>query len=87
MSSLEEYVAKEQSRKIAEHVDFGIISMLLVDSCSWTRVYLDSDVYDFNTGEIMSWANANCAGRFMNFAEDFIFENANDAVMFKLKWS
>lgn len=87
MNELEEYVANEQSRKIAEHMDFGVISMLLVDSCGWTRVELEDMTYDFNTGEIITWANSNCAGRFMNFAEDFIFENKEDAVMFKLKWS
>jgi hypothetical protein len=87
MSELEEYVRNEQCRKIADHMDFGVISMLLVDSCGWTRVYLHFTDYDPNTAEIMSWANSNCAGRFMHHAEDFIFENANDALMFKLKWS
>lgn len=84
---LEEELTYKMSRELAEHIDFDIMSSLLVDSCNWTRVYLDYMNYDPNTGEIMSWANANCAGRFMNFAEDFIFENANDALMFKLKWS
>lgn len=87
MTEFEEYVLNEQVRKIADHMDFGVISQLLVDSCGWTRVFLDHMYYDFNTGEIMSWANANCKGRFMNLAEDFIFENANDSLMFKLKWS
>ncbi len=84
---LEEKLMTKMSRELAKHMDFDIMSSLLVDSCGWTRVFLDYMVYDPNTGEIMSWANANCAGRFMNFAEDFIFENANDALMFKLKWS
>ena len=87
MSELEEYVLNEQCRKIADHMDFGVMSMLLVDSCAWTRVYLDHMDYDFATGEITAWANANCQGRFMHLAEDFIFENANDALIFKLKWS
>ncbi len=87
MSELEEYVLNEQCRKIADHMDFGVISMLLVDSCDWTRVELEHMNYDSNTGEIITWANSNCAGRFMNLAEDFIFENAKDALMFKLKWS
>lgn len=87
MTEFEEQVLKEQVRKIAVHMDFGVISQLLVDSCRWTRVHLNDYDYDYATGEIMSWANENCRGRFMNLAEDFIFENANDALMFKLKWS
>lgn len=87
MTEFEEYVLNEQVRKISDHMDFGVISQLLVDSCGWTRVFLDHIDYDFDTREIMSWANTNCKGRFMNLAEDFIFENANDALMFKLKWS
>ena len=87
MTEFEEYVLNEQVRKIADHMDFGVMSQLLVDSCAWTRVFLDHMQYDFNTEEIMSWANTNCQGRFMNLAEDFIFENANDALVFKLKWT
>lgn len=87
MSEFQEYVLKEQVRKIADHMDFSVMSSLLVDSCAWTRVYLDHMNYDFATGEILDWANKNCQGRFMHLAEDFIFENANDALVFKLKWS
>ena len=87
MTEFEEYVLNEQVRKIADHMDFGVMSSLLVESCGWTRVYLNDYVYDYATGEITEWANTNCAGRFMHLAEDFIFENAHDALMFKLKWS
>jgi len=87
MNDLKEYVANEQCRKIADHMDFDVMSNLLVDSCGWTRVFLDYMVYDTKTAEILAWTNANCAGRFMQLAEDFIFENANDALIFKLRWS
>lgn len=87
MTEFEEQILNDQVRKIADHMDFGVMSSLLVDSCGWTRVYLNDYIYDYATGEITNWANANCVGRFMHLAEDFIFENANDALMFKLKWS
>lgn len=86
MSELEEYVLNEQCRKIADHMDFGVISMLLVDSCGWTRVELEA-LFPAPKLEILAWANANCVKRFMNSGKEFIFENKHDALMFKLKWS
>lgn len=87
MSELEKYVLNEQVRKIADHIDFGVISMLLIDSCDWTRVELDDMTYDLNSGEIIDWANVTCGKRFMHYDKNFIFENGKDALMFKLKWS
>ena len=82
MTEFEEYVLNEQVRKIADHMDFGVMSMLLIDSCGWTKVELDTLFLD-----PLSWANNNCQGRFMNNDNIFVFENANDAVIFKLKWA
>ena len=87
MNELEEYVLKEQVRKIADHMDFGVISMLLVDSCAWTKVDLEHWMPDTTEEEVLAWANANCSRRFMHYSNNFIFENANDALMFKLRWS
>jgi hypothetical protein len=86
MSELEEYVLNEQVRKIADHMDFGVISMLLIDSCGWTRVELEA-LFPAPKVEILEWTNANCVGRFMNSGKEFIFEDKHDALMFKLKWS
>jgi len=87
MSELKEYVLNEQARKIADHMDFGVISMLLVDSCDWTKVELEHWIPEATEEEILAWANANCSHRFMNHTKDFIFEDKHDALMFKLKWS
>jgi hypothetical protein len=86
MSELEEYVLDEQCRKIADHMDFGVMSSLLIDACGWTKVELEA-LFPAPKVEILAWANANCAKRFMNSGKEFIFENANDALIFKLKWS
>lgn len=86
MNELEEQVLQDQVRKISDHVDFGVISMLLVDSCSWTKVELDA-LFPAPKLEILEWTNTNCSKRFMNSGKDFIFEDKHDALMFKLKWS
>lgn len=87
MSKLEEYVLNEQVRQIADHMDFGVMSMLLVDSCAWTKVDLEPWMPDTTEEEILAWANNNSAHRFMHNQHNFIFEDAKDALMFKLKWS
>lgn len=87
MSELEEYVLNEQVRKIADHMDFGVISMLLVDSCAWTKVDLEPWIPNATEEEILAWSNTNCKHRFMHLQHNFIFEDKHDALMFKLKWS
>ena len=86
MSELEEQVLQDQCRKIAEHMDFGVISSLLIDACGWTKVELEA-LFPAPKLEILEWINTNCAKRFMNSGKEFIFENKHDALMFKLKWS
>jgi hypothetical protein len=86
MTEFEEQVLNDQVRKIADHMDFGVISMLLVDSCGWTKVELEA-LLPAPKLEILEWTNTNCAKRFMNSGKEFIFEDKHDALVFKLKWS
>jgi hypothetical protein len=67
-------------------MDFSIISSLLIDACGWTKIELEA-LFPAPKVEILDWTNDNCHGRFMNSGKEFIFENANDALIFKLKWS
>ena len=87
MSELEEYVLSEQIRKISDHMDFGVMSMLLIDSCGWTKVDLEPWIPNVTEEEILAWSNATCAHRFMHNQHHFVFEDKQDALMFKLKWS
>ena len=87
MTELEEQVLQDQVRKIADHMDFGVISMLLVDSCAWTKVELEHWMPDATEEEVLAWANNNCNHRFMHYSNNFIFEDAHDALVFKLTWS
>ena len=86
MTELEEQVLNEQIRKISDHVDFGVMSMLLVDSCGWTRIDLEPWIPNTTEEEILTWTNNNSAHRFMHQQHNFIFEDKHDALMFKLKW-
>ena len=86
MTELEEQVLNEQVRKIAEHMDFGVISSLLIDACGWTKVELEA-LFPAPKLEILAWTNTNCSKRFMNSGKEFIFEDKHDALIFKLKWS
>lgn len=88
MTNLEEYVLNEQLRKISDRVDFGVMSMLLVDSCGWTSVELNKVTFVLDAIQIVNWTNKICGKRkFMHYGEKFVFADAEDALMFELKWS
>jgi hypothetical protein len=86
MTEFEEQVLQDQCRKIADHIDFGVMSSLLIDSCGWTKVELE-ELFPAPKLEILAWTNTNCTKHFMHSGKDFIFEDKHDALVFKLKWS
>jgi len=88
MTELEKQIIDAHLDEISNRIDFDVMSSLLVDSCGWTKVDLDKIRYVLNVKKIISWANKNCGKKkYMSFSEKFVFENAEDALIFKLMWS
>jgi hypothetical protein len=48
----------------------------------WTRVIIDATMED-----IGGWMQANIRGDWIAFHDRWLFEDANDAVLFTLRWS
>ena len=81
---IEEAVARA-SKRLADEIDFQIISDMLVAS-GWEKVVLKpmshekSDAIDF-------WTSTNCNYDFKNMGLVWIFKDRSDAVNFVLRWA
>jgi len=53
----------------------------------WTEVILESMRGNNRANNMKSWCNDNCIKRYQNWGRIFIFENKDDAILFKLSWS
>lgn len=78
MSDLEDLIASDLSKQMAETMDF----MFLADLLGWKQV----DMFYHAMGEVDQWLEKNCKLRYRRLAYHFMFEDESDANWFKLRW-
>jgi hypothetical protein len=57
----------------------------LLDTGEWIAVYLPTQDYKYK--DMMIWLDTYCEKRVRFLAAAFVFEDAQDAIIFKLRWS
>lgn len=82
---LVEEAAKNCAKQIQEEIDWHIITDMLV-GVGWTKIQFEplrgvEEAYD-----ISAWIKTNCQGKVQSRGETWIFEKAEDAEWFTLKW-
>lgn len=86
---IEESIAKEMSRQIAEEIDWEILCDILV-SVGWRKIKLSvawsSMTSDFQY-EVKAWLSKNIKGHYKGRGREWLFENEKDAILFALRWS
>lgn len=84
--SLEEELAAELSKKIAQAIDDNLMGDMMV-SCGWTRVKEQFYHSRQQAVDINDWLEQHCKGKYkrLNYG-DLLFENSQDATMYILKW-
>ena len=80
--NLEEKIAQELSKSIAEEIDFEILSSIL----DWHRVDLDSFRDRYHAVDINTWCHDNIKNEWKRNGRHFIFEDTGDAVNFTFRW-
>jgi len=83
--NLQEEMIAEAGKKMAQELDREILWGMLT-SMGWTRVILPWPVTNTNLEEIYKWVDTNAKGAHERSRADFIFENDDDAMWFKLRW-
>lgn len=76
------------AKEIQEEIDWGIM-LEIMRASGWTHVIMSwSARMDVTQAyEIKEWCRANCTRNYKGRGADWLFESAEEAVMFKLRWS
>ena len=76
---------KKASAELAEEIDFSVLADMLEDS-GWTSVELPFWTNSKDPVDVETWLFYNCKGNYKKYKRRFLFENAQDATWFKLRW-
>lgn len=78
------------SENIAKKLSQEINNKLLADvyvSCGWTKVENQFYYNAKHAVDINCWMSDNCKGKIERIGRHWLFEDANDATMFILRWA
>lgn len=88
--SLVDDIEKELSESLAQDMqktmDFDILCDIMVELRGYVIVDID---YSSNKPwvDVMAWADSTCSAEYKEHNGKWLFELAEDATMFKLKWA
>lgn len=82
---LEEQLMERASREMADEIDFEILSGMLVQT-GWTRIQLGRPPRTI-ASDINIWMHNECKNHWERHGATWIFENKDEAALFKLTWS
>lgn len=82
---LQDQILEQKAQQLANHLDREILWSML-ENLGWQRVILPWPVTVDNLKEMHTWVNNNIRGAHERNRSDFIFENDDDAMWFKLRW-
>ena len=83
---LEDQIADELSRQLAEEIDFEVLCSLLVQT-GWIQVKLEDVLQPSKqTAGMVNWLHEECSGHWRHRGKTFVFENKEDAALFRLTW-
>lgn len=83
--TLEEEIQYKLSNQIAKDIDFQILAEMLVNS-GWTKVVLQRGALPCTGPELHEWRQRNLKGEWKAHNNVWVFEKAEDAVVFTLRW-
>lgn len=78
----EEEIMNRASKSIADEIDFEILTSMLINECGWARVILDTIGPDVN-----NWLHIECKHHWKHRGKTWVFENKDEAALFRLTWA
>jgi hypothetical protein len=84
---IEEELAKNFLQNFPASIDFEILSRVLIDSCSWTMIELESLESRYRSIDIINWCQTSCVDVYKYHGKTFLFKSQGDAVNFSLRWA
>jgi hypothetical protein len=86
IKQLEEKYAEEAAKILQEEIDWELITDMMV-AVGWTTVELPKFFASGPTLDMTRWLNNECKHHWMHRANSWVFENNEEAALFKLTWS
>jgi hypothetical protein len=84
--TLEEELMEKMSKELAQEVDFGILSDMLIYS-GWVKIELETLESKENAIDINEWLDINCKYKVSRLGRKFLFESSAEAEWFILRWT
>lgn len=82
---LEDKILEDAAKEIQKEIDWQVLKDLLVET-GWVKVELTSKWLPCTGIELDDWRKKNLTGRWYANDNIWIFEKAEDAVLFTLRW-
>jgi hypothetical protein len=83
--TLEEKMIKKAGKELADEIDWGILSALLIES-GWTKVIRKPFTSNAEAVDINDWIEKSRIGHVRSLGTVWLFEKEQDAIMFSLRW-
>lgn len=84
MNNLQDEILDHQAKEMQRGIDWEIKAGML-ETIGWTRVEVLTSTMEEHV-EMLVWAKKNSLKSVNNRHDVFLFEDEQDAIMFKLKW-
>ena len=85
MNSLEDQILEESGRRMQDAIDWEI-SIGVLETIGWTKVEILTQTQEESLA-IKIWVKDNLTGNVKIRNDTYVFEDSEDAVLFKLKWA
>jgi hypothetical protein len=84
--NMQDQILEELGEQMHSAMDFEILTDILVNTCGWHRVELDSFRNNRQAVDIANWCHDTLKNKWKRSGCHFVFENQGDAVNFTLRW-
>lgn len=84
MSQLEDELTAALAEEFKKSEDFEVLCSIMTER-GW--IVVETEYYHVEEEQpVIAWAEENCVGHWQSRHGKWLFEDAKDATMFKLKW-
>ena len=81
-------IMNNAAKEMADDIDWELMSSLMTQT-GWTKITVDFGprMTESTAHEIKEWTRSQCKGYVQSRKKDWLFQNAEDATLFTLRWA
>lgn len=82
---VEDAIADSLAIILQEEIDWELMTDMMI-AVGWTKVVLGRFKDRYHSVDVQLWLDANCKGHYRNRGSTFMFQKAEEAEWFSLRW-